>query len=128
VLNATHKSFRQAKRRCNDPRSPSYASYGGRGIKFLLPSWQELEAAIGPRPDGFTLDRINSNGNYEIGNVKWSDATEQNRNRRNVVCSIELAKEIRSMAKRGYYHDMIASKLNLNIHTVEAVIRGKQWK
>lgn len=101
--------------------------YGGRGILFLIPSWQALEEAIGPRTEGFTLDRIDSNGHYEIGNVCWSDATAQSRNRRNVTCSEEKAAEIREMWRRGYYPDDIAKKIGLNIHTVAAIIQRKQW-
>jgi hypothetical protein len=32
--------------------------------------------------DGFTIDRINNNGNYEIGNLRWATSSEQNLNKR----------------------------------------------
>jgi hypothetical protein len=37
---------------------------------------------MGERPLGTSLDRIDVNGNYEPGNVKWSTSKEQRRNRR----------------------------------------------
>lgn len=37
---------------------------------------------VGRRPDGHTLDRINVNGNYEPGNVRWATGKEQAANRR----------------------------------------------
>lgn len=43
---------------------------------------EELVAEIGLRPAGKTLDRINSNGHYETGNVRWVNPTEQAQNRR----------------------------------------------
>lgn len=128
MKNLTLNSWRQAKRRCEDPKCKDYTRYGGRGIRFLIPSWQALEAAIGPRQEGYTLDRIDSNGNYEIGNVCWSDATTQSRNRRNVKCSEEKAAEIRELYRRGWYSDDIAKRTGLNEHTVIAVIQGKQWR
>jgi hypothetical protein len=39
-----------------------------------------LIEAIGPRPDGKTLDRIDNDGHYEPGNVRWSTRSEQQRN------------------------------------------------
>lgn len=34
---------------------------------------------MGPRPEGMTLDRIKSEGNYEPGNCRWATAKTQNR-------------------------------------------------
>ncbi len=127
MKNLTYNSWKQAKRRCCDPKCKDYPRYGGRGILFLIPSWQALEAAIGPRVEGYTLDRIDSKGNYEIGNVKWSNATEQSRNREIVKCSVEIAEQVREKFKRGYYVDDIAKMFGLNEHTVHAIIQKKQW-
>lgn len=86
-------------RRCEDPDEIGYARYGGRGIT-VCGSWhdvttfiQDIEALIGTRADGMTLDRIDGNAGYEPGNVKWSSATEQAGNRRpraksNLTCQI----------------------------------------
>lgn len=63
---------------------PSYPQYGGRGIK-VCDRWQRFEnflADMGVRPEGKTLDRIDTDGNYEPGNCKWSTASEQQQNKR----------------------------------------------
>lgn len=86
-LYATWVGMRQ---RCNNPKNPSYASYGGRGIK-VDPRWNDLatfisdvESEIGVRPPGKSLDRKENDGNYEPGNVQWADAHQQAINQRSV--------------------------------------------
>jgi hypothetical protein len=75
-------SWTGAKQRCTNPKNKKWKEYGGRGIKFLFTSFEQFFAELGPRPDGMTLDRINNDGNYELGNVRWATLTEQNKNRR----------------------------------------------
>lgn len=73
------------KARCDNPNDKSYPDYGGRGISYHK-EWAAFDAfysAVGPRPSlKHSLDRINNDGNYEPGNVRWADAQTQSRNRR----------------------------------------------
>jgi hypothetical protein len=76
------------RQRCNNPKTFGYHNYGGRGIR-VCERWDDFTKFsddVGPRPSmKHSLDRINNDGNYEPGNVRWVLKKEQFRNmRRNV--------------------------------------------
>lgn len=76
-------TFLAIEQRCNNPNNPRYTNYGGRGIKCLLRTWQEIINSIGPRPGiNYSIDRINNDGNYELGNIRWATSKQQANNRR----------------------------------------------
>lgn len=87
-LKPEYSAWKAMKERCLYPKSISYYNYGGRGIQ-IHPSWiNDYEAFlnhVGRKPSPkHSLDRIDVNGNYEPGNVRWATRTEQRRNSRNV--------------------------------------------
>lgn len=78
-----YRIYKDAKTRCSNPKRKDYDYYGGRGIEFRFISFVEFYAELGPRPSvHHSVDRIDVNGHYEKGNVRWATKKEQSQNRR----------------------------------------------
>lgn len=77
-------SWSSMKARCLNPKNDNYSRYGGRGITVCnewRDSFEAFLAAVGPKPSPHhTLDRIDVDGNYEPGNVRWATPAEQRAN------------------------------------------------
>lgn len=75
--------------RCHNPKTTGYHNYGGRGIS-VCPEWRgsflKFFNSVGARPSNkHSIDRINNDGNYEPGNVRWATRREQNLNTRRTI-------------------------------------------
>jgi hypothetical protein len=75
-------AYDSAKARCSYNTGRSWKYYGGRGIKFKFVDFKQFLSVLGPHPGkGYSLDRIDSEGHYEVGNVRWATNKEQGKNR-----------------------------------------------
>lgn len=88
----TYRAWVNMLSRCYNEKSTSYPFYGGRGIsvcnRWRL-SFVDFIADVGERPSPrHSMDRVNTNGNYEPANVRWVTHTEQCRNRRSNISVI----------------------------------------
>lgn len=75
----THTSWRKMRERCRNPNSAQWPWYGGRGIRVSA-RWESFEnflADMGRRPPGTSLDRIDTNKDYEPGNCRWATHRQQ---------------------------------------------------
>jgi len=121
------------KDRCNNHNNKLWHRYGGRGIR-VEPPLDNVEAYItyvetvlNWAPGlGWTIDRINNNGNYAIGNLRLATKLEQGRNKGNnhrvtyggeLVCLSQAAEmaglsyaAVRSRIIRGWGEEDALSK------------------
>ena len=91
-LKRFRKIYACMRYRTTNPNYPEFHLYGGRGIsseyyndfikfyKELFQSYKEHAEEYGEK--NTTIDRINVNGNYEVGNVRWATCREQAQNKR----------------------------------------------
>lgn len=84
-----YRTWYGIKTRCFNSNSPRYKDYGGRGItmcKEWANSFEAFYDYTSMLPNsfkvGYSVDRIDNDGNYEPGNIKFSTPHEQNINTR----------------------------------------------
>lgn len=77
-----------ARTRCQNPRDPGYQNYGARGIEFRFKTIEEacmwVKDNLGLRQD-LTLDRVDNDGHYQRGNLRWATYRQQAFNNRQTV-------------------------------------------
>lgn len=132
--------YKAAKKRCQNPNCLHYHRYGGRGIEFRFLSFPEFLAAIGPRPDAqHSIDRIDNDGHYEVGNVRWATHKEQCKNRIQNTWSKgatnpkarlkeEQVLEIRRRWKAGDNYRLLAREFGVSESCVQFVIHRRSWQ
>jgi hypothetical protein len=96
-----HRAWVSMKQRCTNPNKREWPHYGGRGIK-VCEAWMHSFIAfikdVGLRPSGMhSLDRINVDGDYEPGNVRWATDQEQKENTR-VVRMVTIGGRMQSIS------------------------------
>jgi len=135
--------------RCYNPNDISYDDYGKQGITVYEP-WhdvvvfkdyldndprmpetrEQFEARTGKR---VTLDRIDTNKNYEPGNIRWATYHEQAQNQTSNVFNKQLVKFVKWEYNHGKYNAQIFKILKTDYNyqggyeTIRQAIIGKSW-
>lgn len=118
-----------AKGRCTNSNDVAYKHYGGRGIEFRFDTVEQASdwviANIGYRPSSkHSIDRIDVNGHFEAGNLRWATRIEQANNKRAYqrgvvgerIRQIQIKRPdlcyetIRHAIKQGYSNEQIINK------------------
>lgn len=98
-----HRAWSSMHHRCNPAFALRFPDYAGRGISVCVEwggssGFARFLDHVGARPSpNHSIDRINNDGNYEPGNVRWATTLEQANNRRSTV-TLSLDGETMSVA------------------------------
>lgn len=131
--------------RCYNAKHVAYKNYGGRGIR-VCDSWRSPESFIswidtnlGQRPEDCTLDRIDNDGNYEPGNVRWATRSEQKSNTRQEAqikgsamgmarLTEQIVRDCRARWAAGEAQDKLAAEFGVSKPTMHKALKGKTWR
>jgi len=109
-----YRSWAHMINRCHCPTNQDYHRYGGKGIRVCdrwRRSFADFLADVGPAPSPkHSIDRIDSNGNYEPSNCRWATQIEQLRNRSSTILVDGLS--LREVCReRGIPHNTVYARL-----------------
>lgn len=79
-----HKAWENMIARCTHVDHISYPAYGAKGVTVCsdwLASFEAFATAMGPCPDGYTLERNDYTRGYELGNCCWASRKTQANNK-----------------------------------------------
>ena len=125
--------------RCHNPASKDYPNWGSLGVT-VYPEWHDvtafiawIEANLGPRPEGMTLDRYpDVAGNYEPGNVRWATRFQQVMNTRQHAPRVrraaqqaDLVAAARVLRQQGLSQQRIADIIGVDQTTVSKYLRRR---
>lgn len=126
-----YRAWDNARSRCRNPRNIKYQHYGARGISMCdrwLNSFDAFIADMGMKPGpGYSLDRVDNNGNYEPGNCRWATVSQQNNNRSfNRFLTVGGKRVTVAEASRmtGVPHGTIISRLDAGKSDDEATVHA----
>lgn len=141
-----HPLYKAMIARCFNKKNKGYMNYGGRGIT-VCERWlgekgfENFLNDMGDRPEGFSLDRVDNNGNYEPENCEWRDRFDQAANKRNNIiyefkdCHItlnrlsELTGTCKARIDKAYTVGMDLDTLILKMKNLKgSYINGSGWR
>ena len=115
-----YRTWQRMNGRCHNKDHERYHWYGARGIS-VCDEWRHdylaFFAHVGRAPsEDHTIDRIDNDGNYEPGNVRWATWREQAQNRRgniNITHAGETHTESEWARIKGMDRRILWKRLNL---------------
>jgi hypothetical protein len=124
-----YRAWEHMLERCENPRCKSYRLYGAKGVT-VCERWHSYDnfcQDMGPRPPGHSIDRIDSNGNYEPSNCRWATIQQQNQNTSKNVFTEEDVRQVKCLHRLGIASRWIAKTFKVGHDAVSYVVRGRTW-
>lgn len=128
-----YKTYRAMLDRCSNSKNSRYKDYGGRGIE-VCSDWKIKRkgflnfynwAMSNGYNENLSLERINTDGNYEPLNCTWETLLQQNRNKRNTVW-VDYNGEKITLGQlseiTGIYRNLLYSRIVTNKWSVEEAL------
>lgn len=115
-----YKVWCQMWQRCTNKKVINYHIYGGKGIQ-VCDRWKDFALFaddMGPRPDGYTVERRESSGDYEPSNCYWATRTDQNNNtsrNRHVTIGDRTMTVSQWARETGLHKSTITARLNRGV-------------
>lgn len=128
LASPTYSTWASMIQRCTNPKVRCWERYGGRGISVCprwLESFENFLADMGEKPrKGMSIERLDSDGNYQPGNCVWASARTQNRNKTNTYLTPEIVQQLQSGVLS--IEDAEAT-LGIKRNTLRAAASGQNW-
>lgn len=118
--------------RCFNENDPNYRHYGGRGItvcdRWIDPEngYENFLSDLGPRPKGFTVDRIDCDGDYAPSNCRWADDVTQMRNRRCTKMKAEDVVAAFHLIDEGMLQKEVARLYKCTKGAIQHIIKNRE--
>lgn len=123
--NPLYNTWKDMRKRCQNPSRVDYKYYGGKGIKVCA-RWESFENFIVDMLPtyfvGGTIDRVRNAGDYEKDNCLWSTKTKQQANRSHVKGYWKNYEEVAALYAAGHSQDSIARRLGMSQASVSRTL------
>jgi hypothetical protein len=127
----TYLSWVSLKMRCDKETRGNYKYYGGKGITYC-DKWKTFEGFLedmGTRPEGTTIDRIDSNKNYCPENCRWATKQEQVNNRKKIITAMFQGQEypLTELSKMlGLEYQLLWQRRQRGANVWEGRVKGRR--
>lgn len=121
IEKALSKRYHSMIDRCYNQNNPRYHDYGGRGIRVHdslrnCPDYVSYCISLPGADISLEIDRIDNNGNYEPGNLRWVDRkTNTSNTRRNIYVIYN--------DKRMVFTDYVRNYTNISLSRARIYLR-----
>lgn len=125
-----HRTWRQMKQRCGNPKNKDFHHYGEKGIEIEFISYEEF--ALWARSNGYTdkmtIERNDNSLGYSSKNCIWIPAIEQQKNTSQCIKNRFTQNQIHDIKKRinskKISQTQISKELGISRPTITKIIKG----